>query len=337
MNRRRVLIFMLGLILSLLLIILALSYGATRPKYPEYVLTYAENQDENYPTTLGAIKFAELVKERTDGRIHILVQCNSVHGSEQEVIKQLQYGGVDFTRVTLSQLAEYIPQMNVLQMPYLYSSAEHMWKVLDGEIGKEFLNITKDYELVGLSWYDAGARNFYNSVHPIEKLEDMKGLRIRVQKSELMADMVEALGAEAYQIDYENVYSNLEQKNVDGAENNWPSYEATSHYKVAGYYTIDEHNRMPEMQICSEHTWNKFSEEDKEIIMECARESALYERELWSAREEESKQIAMANGTKVIELSKEEKMRFQEAMSGIYQKYCSRQMDVIQKIIELDN
>ena len=253
----------------------------------EYVdLSYAENQPEDYPTTLGAKYFAELVEERTNGRIRILVQPVGVLGSENKVIKQMQYGGIDFARVSLAQLAEYIPSLNVLQMPYLYTDSEHMWRVLDGEIGDAFLESVSADDVIGLSWYDAGARNFYNSVQPITCLEDLKGMRIRVQESDLAADMVEALGATAIPIAYGDVYAGLEQQVVDGAENNWPSYEAMRHYEVAKYYTVDEHTRVPEMQICSAYTWQKLSPEDREIIAECARESALYEREVWTQREE---------------------------------------------------
>ena len=303
-------------------------------KKPEFVLSYAENQTKDYPTTLGAQKFADLVEERSNGRIQILVLAEGELGAESDVIAQMQYGGVDFARVSLSQLAEYIPQLNVLQMPYLYEDSAHMWRVLDGTIGDDFLDIVSQNELIGLSWYDAGARNFYNSKKPITCLEDMQGMRIRVQESEVMVDMIEALGASAIPIPYADVYSALEQGTVDGAENNWPSYEAMNHYEVAKYYTIDEHNRVPEMQICSKHTWSKLSEEDQQMISECAKESALYERKLWKERESESEAKAIEQGVEVVELSAEEKKRFQEAVTGIYEKYCADQMDIIEKIIE---
>lgn len=300
---------------------------------PDFVLSYAENQAEDYPTTLGAKRFAELVEERTDGRIRILIKAEGGLGSEKEVIQQMQYGGIDFARVSLSQLAEYVPELNVLQMPYLYADSEHMWRVLDGEIGDNFMEKVNDDALVGLSWYDAGARNFYTSGKPLTCLEDIAGMRIRVQESELMADMVEALGADAVPIGYEEVYSYLERERVDGAENNWPSYESMKHYEVAEYFTVDEHTRVPEMQICSAYTWEKLSVEDREIIMACARESALYERRLWTEREAESRKIAVARGTEVIELSAEEKKRFQNAVMGVYEKYCGGDMDVIDAII----
>nr|WP_034467039.1 TRAP transporter substrate-binding protein [Butyrivibrio proteoclasticus] len=299
---------------------------------PEYVFFYAENQSENYPTTLGANYFADLVYERTGGRIKILVKYDAQLGSESEVIKQMRYGGIAFARVSLSQLAEYIPDMNVLQMPYIYSSSEHMWRVLDGEIGDEFLEMAGDYGLTGLSWYDAGARNFY-STKPIYKVEDLQGMTIRVQESEVMADMVAALGAHPAKIVYSEVYSAFEQGLVDGAENNWPSYESMKHYKVATYYTVDEHTRVPEIQICSSVVWDMLSATDRATIMECAKESALYERRLWAEREKSSRLTAEQNGITVIELSSEEKQRFRDAMSGVYNKYCKGQMDILGKIM----
>ena len=177
-----------------MLILLTLSawrnhtYPSKTEMEPEYVFSYAENQPED---------FAELVEERTNGRIRILVQPVGVLGSENKVIKQMQYGGIDFARVSLAQLAEYIPSLNVLQMPYLYTDSDHMWRVLDGEIGDAFLESVSADDVIGLSWYDAGARNFYNSVQPITCLEDLKGMRIRVQESDLAVDMVAVLRGDA--------------------------------------------------------------------------------------------------------------------------------------------
>lgn len=303
-------------------------------RVPEYVFTYAENQAQDYPTTLGAMKFAEMVEVRTEGRIRILVYAEGVKGAENDIIRQMKFGGIDFARVSLSQLAEYIPEMNVLQLPYLYLDSEHMWRVLDGEIGINFLDYAGDYGLVGLSWYDAGARSFYTAHRPITCLEDIEGMRIRVQESDMMADMVEALGASAVKIGYADVYSGLERGLVDGAENNWPSYESMNHDEVARYFTVDEHTRVPEMQICSEKTWEKLSEEDRNIILECAQESALYERKLWQERENDSKHSAILRGAEVIELPAEEKERFQAAVQGVYEKYCGDYMDIIDQIIE---
>ena len=300
---------------------------------PEFVFTYAENQAEDYPTTQGAYKFAELVSQRTGGKIEIQVNAGAALGDERSVIEQLQFGGIDFARVSLSPLAEFVPKLNVLQMPYLYTGPEHMWKVLEGEIGADFMNSFENIDLVPLSWYDAGARNFYNSVRPIKTLEDMRGMTIRVQESELMMDTIEALGAKPVPMAYGDVYSGLQTGEVDGAENNWPSYESTGHYEVAKYYTIDEHTRVPEMQLAAQSTWDKLSPEYQEIILECARESALYERKLWAEREKVSEKKVRDAGCVVTELSAEEKGRFQEAVSPMYELYCAEYVDIIDQIV----
>lgn len=301
---------------------------------PEFVLTYAENQAEDYPTTQGAYKFAELVYEKTGGKIEIQVSAGGVLGDEMTVIEQLQFGGVDFARVSLSPLAEFVPKLNVLQMPYLYTGREHMWKVLEGSIGDDFMNSFDGSHLVALSWYDAGARSFYNARKPIEMLEDMQGLNIRVQESELMMDTIEALGANPVPTAFGEVYSGLQTGKIDGAENNWPSYESTRHYEVAKYFTLDEHTRVPELQLAAQPTWDKLSPEYRAIISECALESAKYERQLWAEREKISENLVRKAGCVVTELPPEEKIRFQEAAAPMYEKYCSEYMDIIEAIIE---
>ncbi len=321
---------------SILFYIFVFEFYKPSASEPEFVLRYAENQAEDYPTTQGAIYFSQLVEERTNGRIKILVYSGGELGRELDVITQLQYGGIDFTRVSISQMAAIESDFNVLQMPYLYRDSDHMWSVLDGEIGYDFLNSVEEDDLIGLSWYDAGTRNFYNSVKPITCLEDMEGMKIRVQDSSLMEDAIRSLGATPVAISYEEVYSALETGEVDGAENNWPSYESMVHYEVAPYWTQDEHTRIPEIQLCSKHTWEQFSKEDQEIILEAAKESALYERELWTERETSTKNAVIAKGVQVVELSDEEKQRFQDAMQGVYEKYCADNMDVLEEIMAVE-
>lgn len=333
MKRKRTFIYIIAILF--LCIIGSVVYKALgREPEPEYVFTYAENQSEGYPTSKGAYRFAELVSERTDGRIRIIVYPNGELGREADVLNQMKYGGIDFARVSLSQLAELDSNLNVLQMPYLYSDADHMWSVLDGNIGEAFLTEVEDIGLTGLSWYDAGARSFYTVDKPIFSVADLEGMKIRVQQSELMMDMIACLGAEAVPISYEDVYSALERGSIDGAENNWPSYEDTGHYKVAAYFCEDEHTRIPEMQLCSSHTLSLLSEDDQEIIMECAKESALYERELWEMRVAESRSVALKSGTVITSISPDDKELFREKMTPVYEKYCSEHMDIIEEILK---
>lgn len=298
------------------------------------VLRYAENQPQDYPTTQGAYKFAEIVKEKTNGRIQIEIYHGAQLGDEKSVIEQLGFGGIDFTRVSISPLSEFVPSINTLQLPYLYRDGEHMWKVLEGDIGNEFLASVDAAGMLGLSWYDGGARSFYNSKKEVKTLEDMKGLNIRVQESALMMDMVSALGANPTPMAYGEVYSGLQTGTIDGAENNWPSFESTSHYEVAKYFVLDEHTRVPEMQLISKKTAEKLTPEDMAIIKEAAVESALVERTLWAEREKASEEKVRAGGAVITELTPEEKQKFQDACKPLYEKFAADNMDMVTAILE---
>ncbi|MBQ9206244.1 MAG: TRAP transporter substrate-binding protein [Treponema sp.] len=308
--------------------------GGDAPKADakQMVLRYAENQAQDYPTTQAAYKFAELVEQKTDGRIHIDVYHGGQLGDEKAVIEQLQFGAIDFTRVSISPLAEFDKSLNVLQLPYLYKDAAQMWRVLEGDIGENFLKGVEKAGLIGLSWFDAGARNFYNSKKPVTKLDDLKGLKIRVQESQLMMGMVAALGASATPMAYGEVYSGLQTGVIDGAENNWPSYDSVSHYEVAKYYVLDEHTRVPEMQMVSKITWDKISPEDQAIIKECALESAKVERELWAAKEGASEAKVKEAGSVITELEPGEKEKFQAAMAPLYSQFGAGYEDIIKAI-----
>ena len=310
----------------------AASTTSTASTQKTMVLRYAENQPQDYPTTQAAYKFAEMVEEKTNGRIKIEVYYGAQLGDEKAVIEQLQFGAIDFTRVSLSPLAEFEKSLNVLQLPYLYTDATQMWKVLEGPIGDQFLASVEDNGLIGLSWFDAGARNFYNSKRPITKLSDLAGLKIRVQESQHMMGMVQALGANATPMSYGEVYSGLQTGVIDGAENNWPSYESTSHYEVAPYFVLDEHTRVPEMQMVSKITWNKLSAEDQAIIKECALESAKIERELWAEKELASEEKVKADGAVITELEPGEKEKFQAAMAPLYAEFGKGYEDIISQI-----
>lgn len=302
---------------------------------PDFVLTYAENQSSDYPTTLGGVYFARLVQERTGGKVEIRIYDNSVLGDEVSVVQQIQYGGIDFARMSISTLADIAPSLHILEMPYLYRDSAHMWKVLDGEIGDQLMESMGNTDLVPLSWYDAGTRSFYFTDGPKETLEDLQGKKIRVPESALMIDMVTALGAVPVPLAFDKVYSALETGQIDGAENNWPSYDSMGHDEVAPYYMVDEHMRIPELQLMARSTWDILPEEYQKVIVECARLSANYERSVWKERVDISRKRVIENGCQVFPLSDEEKQKFQAAVAPVYEKYCGDQMDLVEKIREV--
>ena len=288
---------------------------------PDYVLTYAENQPEGHPATRGALWFAERVRERTGGKVVIQVKYGGVYGTEQEVLAQMDFGGIDLARVSLAALSDELPELNVLQLPFLYPDADSMWAVLDGKAGSHFLQLFEQAGLVGLSWYDAGARSFYSDRWILRSPEDLQGLTVRVQDSQLMLDMIELLGAEPVTFAYSDVYYAFETGQIDVAENNWTAYQMLRHYEVAKYYIVDEHARVPEVQLASGKTWQALPEEYREILRACAQESALYEREIWSVQEAESRREAIESGCREIRLSEEAYAQFRAAVQPLYETY----------------
>ena len=298
---------------------------------PEYVLTYAENQPRNYPTSLGGERFAELVKERTDGKVIIQVKYAGEYGTDEEVVSQMQFGGIDFARISLAVIADEVPVLNVLQLPFLYQDSAHMWSVLDGEIGRKLLDNFAEANVIGLSWYDAGARSFY-STRPIRELSDLQGRTVRVQNSQMAMDMVIHLGGKPVYVDHNDVQYAFETHKIDTAENNWPVYQYLDHYMVAKYYTVVEHTRVPDVQIASSRTWKVLPEEYRQIILECAKESALYQRNLWVRNDIFARATVIDSGCEIIFLEPEQKNAFQEAVEPLYEKYCGEYADRIEEI-----
>lgn len=295
------------------------------------VLRFADIQPVGYPTVLGAEEFARLVNQYSNGRIKVEVYPQGQLGDEKSAIEQVQFGGIDFTRTSISPLSDFQPLLNALQMPYLYRNAEHMWSVLNGEIGDYFLNSLSDKGFVGLVYYDSGARNFYTTKKPIYTVADMKGLKIRVQESTLMMGLVQALGAVPTPMSYGDVYSALQTGVIDGAENNWPSYDSSSHFEVAKFLSIDEHTRIPEMIIASKKTMEKLSKEDQDIIKRAARESQAVQIKSWAEYEKKSEKKVRDAGCKINEINNQ--AEFSAAMAPLYQTQLNdEQRNWIEKI-----
>ena len=301
----------------------------------QIVLTLSEVHAEGYPTTLADYEFARLVEERTEGRIKIDVYSGgTLYGEETGSIEALQIGDLAFARVSASPVASYVPALNVIQLPYLYRDGEHMWQVLNGEIGQQMLADIEESGsgLVGLCYYDAGARNFYTTT-PVNSVEDMAGLKIRLQNNPMMVEMVQLLGGNGVTgIGPNDVYSAIQQGTIDGAENNWPTYESMGDYQVAPYFVLDGHTRVPEILLASKAVLDTLDPADVEIIKECAKETQAYEIEQWALREQSSEEKVTAEGVVVAELTPEQIAAFQERMQPLYAKYGAGYEDVIEQI-----
>jgi tripartite ATP-independent transporter DctP family solute receptor len=278
----------------------------------------ADTQAENYPTVQALAYMDRLVTERTGGRHRIRIFHSRQLGEEKETIEQTRVGAIDLNRTNVAPLGSFIPEANVLALPFLFRSIEHLHKILDGPVGDEILKSFEPHGFVGLTFYDSGARSLYNAVRPVRTIADLKGLRIRVQQSEVMVDMIRALGAEPIELPYGQVLTGLSTKLIDGAENNWPSYVSTDHYSAARYYTLTEHTMGPEVLVMSQRAWESLSAEEQAIFRQAARESSRFMREQWKAWEERARAQAEKAGNVVV--GDFDKQPFQAAMAGVYDK-----------------
>ncbi|MDB5911432.1 MAG: transporter substrate-binding protein [Ramlibacter sp.] len=273
---------------------------------------------DDYPTVLAVRHMGETLARLTNGRHTIKVFAKSALGQEKDTIEQTKLGALAMTRVNVAPMNNICPATMVPTMPFLFRSTDHMRKVLDGPIGDEILKSCEEQGFVGLAFYDSGARSIYSVKKPIKTIADVKGMKIRVQQSDLWVAMMEAMGANATPMPFGEVYTALKTGLVDAAENNYPSYESTRHFEVARYYNRTEHSMAPEILLFSRKTWDTLTPQDQAAIRTAAKESVLFMRKLWDEREARSLAIVKAGGAQVIDV---DTASFRAAMKPVYEKF----------------
>lgn len=276
---------------------------------------------EDYPVSIAMESFLAEVAEKTGGEITGKVYHNGVLGSQPDAIEQMRLGVMDFGEFSLGPMGQAVPETNVVSLPFIFSSIPDMYRLMDGEVGDAIGEGMIEKGIMPLAWYAAGARSFYNSVRPINTPADVEGLKVRVMSNDLFVKMIESMDGNATPMAFAEVYQSLKTGVVDGAENNPPSYESTSHFEVAKYYSLTEHLIIPECLCMSLKTWEKMTPEQQEIVKAAGRASAEYQRELWAEREAASMEIVQAGGTVVNSIA--DKAPFQAAMTPVYDKFLA--------------
>ncbi len=287
---------------------------------------------EGYPTARGLQHFAAAVHgdERLAGALQIDLQLGGVLGNEKELLEKLRFGGVQMACVSVAPLTEFSRQIGVLTLPYLFADAEGMWRALESPLGRELLDSVADAGFVGLAWYDAGARSFYNRRRPVRRMEDLSGLKIRVQKSEMMRQMVEALGASPVSIGFKDVYTNLMTGNIDGAENNVPSYRSERHFEAARFYSRDRHTMVPDLLLVNAASWQALPAEARTALRRAAEASTVAQRRFWSAYETEALDVLREAGVEIHEIADLEP--FRRAVRPLYERHRERYGDLVRRL-----
>lgn len=282
-------------------------------------LRLAENQPENNPVTIAMRRFASLVDEKTKGAVKVEVYSGAQLGQEPESIEQTQAGIIDLARVNSVVLANVSPSMGVFTLPYIFRDTDHKYKVLDGEVGKQVLDDLKKVNLVGFPYMEAGTRHFYTRANrPVKSIEDLKGLKIRVQPARISTRMVELLGATPTPMNYGEVFSAIQTGVIDGAENDYVSYLTSSHYDAAPNLIEDGHLSPPAVLVMNKAKFESLPPEQQQAIRDAANEAVAFEREAMFNANREAKEKVKAAGVKITEV---DNAPFRKAVSPIYDEF----------------
>lgn len=281
-------------------------------------LRSSDTHSFDYPTVQAVAHMDELIRKRTGGRLGIHVLGHDDQDSEHYTIAQLRNGTLDMARVNLAAFNNAVASTVVLSLPFLFKSKMQMRRVLDGPIGDEILADLERQGLIGLCFYDTGARSYYSSKTPIRNVRDMKDLKVRVQTADKSAEMLRAMGAEPITMPFDRIREALQAGVVDAAADNWPSYVTSRHYEVAKYYSLTEHNMAPGVLLFSKKVWDTLSKDDRAIIRTAAKESVPFMRKLWD--EHESKQRTALTAADVQIVDRVDKKSFSDFLMPLYPK-----------------
>jgi len=296
---------------------------ATGKALKPVVMRYATVHPKQYPNGQTAAKFAELVEAATEGRVKVEVYYSGELGDQKSYIEQCQMGTLDFGDVNAAPLENFVPEVGVLLMPYVFEDRADKWRVLGSSVGEGLLATCENADLYGLSFLEAGERSYYAN-EPIRTLEDLEGLKIRVQQSQVCIDGVNAMGPSAVPMAFSEIYSAGQSGVIDGNECNHPTYLSQSHYEVFPYFTFDEHVAIPDMLVASKKNLDKLSVVDREAILEIARGLWSIHLEYYEANEDKAYDELVEKGVTFITLSPEEMLRFRNSVTPVYEKYSPR-------------
>ena len=267
------------------------------------------------PVHKSLVRFGERLEELSDGTMRMDIYPSGQLGNERATIELLQLGTLDMSKVSSGVMENFVPEMGVFGLPYLFRDREHLWQTLNGEIGQEILQTAEPYRMLGVAYYDAGFRSFYINGTDVKTPEDLNGLKIRVIQSPIFIQTINLLGGNATPLAFSEVYGALQQGIVDGAENSPMSLYGMGHYQQVTTYVLDEHSAPPDILLISTHRWNRMSDQQKTWFRQAAAESVELQRELWLQDEGAALDSVRAAGVKVTEV---DKTPFREAVAPIY-------------------
>lgn len=296
-----------------------------------YTLQAGHSLTTDHPYHLGFVELAEQVEERTDGQVVIEIFPNNEIGAERELTEGLSLGTVDFAMSSTAPIVNIVPELEVLDAPFLFEDREAAVEVLNGEIGDELFEAFEKQGIIGLSWAENGFRQITNSTHPIETPEDLEGVNIRVQENEIHLAAFDALGAQPSPMAWDEAITGLQQGVVDAQENPVVIADTNSLYDSNQHYmTLTNHVYSVAVYMMSQQTYDELPEDLRDIVLEEGARIGEYQRELMVEMEKESLANVQEDGMEIIEEVDTE--AFQEIVSPVYE--LIEHQDLLQRIID---
>lgn len=259
--------------------------------------------------------FGKLVGERSGGEIEVQVFPAAQLGSERDMVEGLQLGSLEMTLTSTGPMGNFVPQVKLFNLPFLFKDRESCYRVLDGEIGNQIADRFTTVGIRSLGWFENGFRNITNSKRAINSPKDMDGLKIRVMEDDVFILTMKALGASPLPMAFGELYTALEQKTVDAQENPLAVIHSSRFFEVQKYLAMTGHFYSPAVLLISEITWKTLSPEQQKLITEAATEARTYEREISLKADQELEAACAREG---MEVTHPDKAPFAEAVAGIY-------------------
>jgi tripartite ATP-independent transporter DctP family solute receptor len=305
--------------------------GASSDPDKVYTLQAGHSLPVDHPYHIAFLEMAKNVEERTDGKVIIEVFANSEIGAERELTEGMGLGTVDLVVSSTAPVTNFVPELAVLDVPFLFKDRESAVKVLEGEIGDELFGKLEENGIIGLSWGENGYRHITNSKRPINKPSDLKGLKIRTQENEIHIAAFEALGAQPTPMAWTEAITALQQGVVDAQEN--PAIVADQfslHEANQKYMTLTGHVYSVAAFMMSKQTYDELPEELRDIVVEEGEKAGAIERDMLVEMEKESIKNLKENGVEIIE--DVDLAPFQEAVQPVYKKI--EYQELLNKILD---
>jgi len=287
----------------------------------EKVIKFAVQNPKGHPIVTGVEKFAEIVNSKAAGKLKVNIFAGGALGSDFQVISAMQGGTVEMGVMNSSITAGTVKDMAVYDFPFLFRNEKEADAIVDGPFGKKMHAKLEEKGMIGLSYYELGFRNISNGKRPLNKVEDIAGLKLRVIPTAINVDWVTALGANPTPLPFPEVYSALEQKAIDGQENPFTVIHANKLYEVQKYLAITNHQYNPQSVIISKKFWDRLSADEKKIVQDAATESAKYQRIVSRKEMTVALEGLKKAGMEVTEFSPAEIAKFTEKMKPVYEKH----------------